>query len=178
MPSEKFVFRRHNNTVTLLIREVSKYDYDNYTCSANNSIGQQSRTIEVSGRPSSPVFKSAHLGPRENSYELKWEVTSLQPIIKYTIRFREARVHDGTDDPGEWKHIQVETDSNDDDPLKKGRYTFKDLTRATNYEIDLTSENENGVSRSDVFAFVTAGSMRLWSCSVIIIVVQMLLRLA
>ncbi|XP_054168440.1 limbic system-associated membrane protein-like [Oppia nitens] len=150
-PSDDFRFRRVNASAVLTIRNVTNQLYDNYTCSANNSIGTNEAVVQVTGRPGRPQFTSAPLAGGLEEYSVEWRVRSQSPITAYDLRFRRL-------DSTQWTAVSVQPDASNADHVHIQRFVLRNLDKDGNYEVSVVAHNQFGSTKSNVFAFVTSSA--------------------
>lgn len=79
----------HSNTKHLLIiRNIKENDFGVYECRAENSMGMNSASIELTGRPMVPVFKKSPMAADHMAHYLIWQTESLSPIFEHKLKFR------------------------------------------------------------------------------------------
>jgi len=76
------------NKHVLTLRNVREVDFGNYSCMADNSLGRQWGSVEVSGRPHVARIVSPKLSLFKDQYNLTWTVDSFLPIEEYRILYR------------------------------------------------------------------------------------------
>ncbi|XP_063848053.1 protein amalgam-like isoform X2 [Scylla paramamosain] len=145
---------------SLTISPIQEEDFGDYTCSAENSLGQGERTLRLSGLPKKPRMTSSPAGGEETSYTLTWEAESPSLITMYRVEYRPRQ--------GEWKVRLQSTQAmtahpgpSTSTPAPPGpiyhlSHALRDLQPARDYEAVVAVENKYGwSSRSDVFNFYT-----------------------
>lgn len=80
----------------LIVKNMRESDFGTYTCRAENNVGTNISTIEVTGRPMKPVFKRSPLVPTYMAHNLIWQTESLSPIYEYKLQFRQVPSGDVT----------------------------------------------------------------------------------
>lgn len=78
----------YGNRHVLTLKKVKETDFGNYSCMADNSLGRDRGSIEVSGRPHRAKILSPNLGFKKETYNLTWTVDSFLPIEEYRILYR------------------------------------------------------------------------------------------
>jgi len=78
----------YGNRHVLTLKSVKETDFGNYSCMADNSLGRERGSIEVSGRPHRAKILSSNLGFKKDQYNLTWTVDSFLPIEEYRILYR------------------------------------------------------------------------------------------
>lgn len=79
----------HSDTKHILnIRNVMETDFGMYDCRAENSIGISGASIELTGRPMTPVFKRSPQTQDPSAHYLIWHCESLSPIFEHILKFR------------------------------------------------------------------------------------------
>lgn len=82
----------HTNTKhILIIKNIRENDFGMYDCRAENVLGTESKSIELTGRPMPPVFKRSPIGTTShNSHKLIWQTESLSPMFEHKLKFRQV----------------------------------------------------------------------------------------
>uniref|UniRef100_A0A0K2SXN7 Ig-like domain-containing protein n=1 Tax=Lepeophtheirus salmonis TaxID=72036 RepID=A0A0K2SXN7_LEPSM len=162
------------NKHVLILRNVRETDFGNYSCMADNSLGRQRGSIEVSGRPHIAKIVTPNLGYFKNQYNLTWTVDSFLPIEEYRILYRINREPDYENEsrkphssmarrhPIEWTNI-IPPIGDAKPSFKyyntftyKGSFVFYSLNPGTEYEVIIQSRNKEGWSNAtDIFRFST-----------------------
>jgi len=181
-PNNNRHMETYGNRHVLILRHVSETDFGNYSCSADNSLGTQRGSIEVSGRPHAAKIVSPRLSSFKDQYNLTWSVNSFLPIEEYRILYRVNTPNYGNDayqyassaktgrssnfynnkEPVEWTNIIPTIDNPRPSHKFRNRFTytgnfvFYGLTASTEYEVIIQSRNREGWSdASDIFRFST-----------------------
>ncbi|VDK64046.1 unnamed protein product [Onchocerca ochengi] len=119
----------------LIIKEL--YKNTQFTCHANNSLGQAERTIEivVTGPGSAPIIRGIDAG--RSSVHVRWDppVIINRPVTSYTVYY----TSNGQQPIKNWKKINV------DEPNRE--VTIKDLRPNTQYFIRLRANDKLGPGR-------------------------------
>jgi len=132
----------------------------NYTCVAQNSLGQGRDTVQLSGLPSAPVISSGELSVSLTSYELVWHTHSILQILAYNILYR--KLPSGSIVYA-WDSLDVEGDDLLDSRDSSGRVVFQhrtvdNLEQDTAYVAKIKARNIVGWSDfSQEFLFYTRG---------------------
>lgn len=87
-PTDNRQMRTFGNKHELTLKNVRETDFGNYSCMADNSLGRERGSIEVSGRPHASKIVSNSLGSFKDQYNLTWTVNSFLPIEEYRILYR------------------------------------------------------------------------------------------
>ena len=110
--NERRYMQQKGNRFTLLIRQVQKEDFGNYSCAANNMLGRSRAFIRVRGKtcilcdvikdvlltlffpgnPNTPVINNEPAGKSMTSYRLSWITESYSTIDEYRLLFRKLPV--------------------------------------------------------------------------------------
>ncbi|KAJ9589538.1 hypothetical protein L9F63_017255, partial [Diploptera punctata] len=73
------------------IDKVKSEDFAKYTCKANNTLGsEESKVIEVTGKPGTPRLISAVVGSDGKSLDVEWHIISYSPMVEYKLLYRQA----------------------------------------------------------------------------------------
>ena len=115
--TDRLLFQTKGSRQTLYIRKVNPTDFGNYSCRAENALGEARTFTELSGlffqkdsssrlfyycpfifsttgRPRPPRFTSDAIGHRPHSYNITWSTDSFEPITEYKLLFRRSDVSD------------------------------------------------------------------------------------
>lgn len=112
--TDRLLFQTKGSRQTLYIRKVNPTDFGNYSCRAENALGEARTFTELSGlffqkdsrpqtsfiiaifnftgRPRPPRFTSDAIGHRPHSYNITWSTDSFEPITEYKLLFRRSDV--------------------------------------------------------------------------------------
>jgi len=94
--SESVSFRTEESRHTLILSSIhTGFDFGNYSCVAENSIGTFKKHIEVHGRPTIPIFRSKPNTHQDRSYELSWSVDSYSPLEEFRLLYRKIKPYHG-----------------------------------------------------------------------------------
>uniref|UniRef100_A0A0K2SVD6 Ig-like domain-containing protein n=1 Tax=Lepeophtheirus salmonis TaxID=72036 RepID=A0A0K2SVD6_LEPSM len=88
----KRYMQQKGNRFTLLIKDVEKSDFGNYSCSASNMLGKSRTYLRVVGNPNTPVFNSHVTSKSPTSYKLSWITESYSRIEEYRLLYRRLPV--------------------------------------------------------------------------------------
>ncbi|XP_023342737.1 limbic system-associated membrane protein [Eurytemora carolleeae] len=167
-PTNNRHMESYGNRRVLVLRNVNEFDFGNYSCQADNSLGRLSKSIEVSGRPHVAKVLSAPLSYSKDQYNLTWSVDSFLKIEEYRILYRVILKNEGPG-PGfngppkhtEWTNIIPTLGSRQLIGVKSsftftGSFAFFGLDPDTHYEVIIQSRNREGWSDpSQIFKFST-----------------------
>ncbi|XP_071513616.1 protein amalgam-like isoform X4 [Panulirus ornatus] len=144
---------------TLTINKVREEDFGDYTCTAENTLGQTKNTLRLTGLPKIPRMTSSPAGGEKTSYTLTWETESYTPIIQYRLRYRKLQHSVASQAPGLWVdglHDPKPSEGNLTGPIHHMSHALEMLEPATDYEATVDVENKFGWSNtSDIFQFYT-----------------------
>lgn len=136
---------------SLIISQVERSDFGEYSCHASSSSGQAQQSIEISGMAGPAEYKSEPAGKQADSYLLEWTVVSYTPVTAFKVEIREV----GTT---AWRENSAK-------PIEDGVYHYagkeflKELTYATRYEARVQARNDEGWSKTkEHFYFATEGA--------------------
>ena len=107
-PTNNHEMTTFGNRHVLTLKNVRDVDFGNYSCMADNSLGRERGSIEVSGkirinslffegqkylpffpgRPHAAKIVSPKLSAYKDQYNLTWSVNSFLPIEEYRILYR------------------------------------------------------------------------------------------
>lgn len=113
--NEYFTESKH----ALHIHNVRDTDFGTYICRAENIIGMKDASVELTGRPTTPIFKRSPAQSTHNAHGLIWQTESLSPIFEHKLKFRQ--VPSGNITPsnrrslGGWVEIIVPADESEGD---------------------------------------------------------------
>lgn len=111
--SEYYTSTKH----ILHIRNVKENDFGVYDCRAENALGINSSTIELTGRPMQPVFKKSPLVSEFMTHNLIWQTESLSPIFEHRLLFRQVPSGNITplnrNHPVDWNELIIPADISD-----------------------------------------------------------------
>ncbi|VDP03249.1 unnamed protein product [Soboliphyme baturini] len=77
------------HAVTLIIYDLLLEDFGNYTCRARNKLGHSEQTIEVTGKPGTPMNLKASVDESTpDEIKILWTISSFKPILTYKIAYK------------------------------------------------------------------------------------------
>lgn len=88
--TERHSMVRHGSRYSLIIRNVQRSDFNNYTCTAENTLGKVRSFVALTGRPNVAVVRSKVAGVYRDRYNLTWTVQSAAPIQETRIAYRKV----------------------------------------------------------------------------------------
>lgn len=89
----------------LIIRNIKETDFGMYDCRAENAIGINGASIELTGRPMVPIFKRSPQTQDHMAHYLIWQTESLSPIFEHKLKFR--KIPSGNVTPHNRKHASA-----------------------------------------------------------------------
>uniref|UniRef100_A0A182IJ13 Ig-like domain-containing protein n=1 Tax=Anopheles atroparvus TaxID=41427 RepID=A0A182IJ13_ANOAO len=98
--TERHVIENRGARHTLIIRKVHAQDFGNYSCIADNQLGKTRKTVTLTGKPKTAVFRSVPNSQWKDKYNISWIVDSHSPIEEYKLYYRQVdgdtlQAHDG-----------------------------------------------------------------------------------
>lgn len=87
----------------LQIQNIRDTDFGTYICRAENIIGMKDASVELTGRPTTPIFKKSPTTSTQNAHNLIWQTESLSPIFEHKLKFRQ--VPSGNVTPNNRRHL-------------------------------------------------------------------------
>ncbi|XP_050086384.1 neural cell adhesion molecule 2-like [Anopheles aquasalis] len=98
--TERHVIENRGARHTLIIRKVHPQDFGNYSCIADNQLGKTRKTVTLTGKPKTAVFRSVPNSQWKDKYNISWIVDSHSPIEEYKLYYRQVdgdtlQAHDG-----------------------------------------------------------------------------------
>ncbi|XP_049530696.1 neural cell adhesion molecule 2-like [Anopheles darlingi] len=98
--TERHVIENRGARHTLIIRKVHPQDFGNYSCIADNQLGKTRKTVTLTGKPKTAVFRSVPNSQWKDKYNISWIVDSHSPIEEYKLYYRQVdgdtlQTHDG-----------------------------------------------------------------------------------
>lgn len=162
--SDTVRFKNEENRHTLILSSIhTGFDFGNYSCVAENSIGTFKKHIEVHGRPTIPIFRSKPNTHHDRSYELSWTVDSYSPIEEYRLLYRKIKPYHGPMDSsfplgeGDWTNVIIPGDMNNPGFTHMRSYLISGLLPESEYECLVQARNRFGWSdASRLFTFFTS----------------------
>jgi len=152
--------QRHN----LVIANVQKEDFGNYSCSAENELGKARGFILLSGEPNRPLILSSSQGLFSDKYNLSWSVESFAPIAGYKIIYSKYTTNSGSEVRSRWHDVFPDISIH---PLHQDKYPnsyensylFFALEPNTKYQVMIQARNEHGWGEySEEFIFTTTSA--------------------
>jgi len=151
--SADFLINQRGNRHTLTIPGVDSSKFGKYTCRAENGLGEDQKTTEVSGKAESAQIKSDPKGGEYDRFTLDWTARSVSPITTFKIEYKNI-------DEEIWKEAVVEAfDLPQEENTYTGTHMIDSLTPAAVYLAQVSSRNVYGYSApSQAFKFATRGA--------------------
>jgi len=155
--SPEIILNQKDNRHSLLIVSVSEESVGEYSCVANNSLGEATASVEISGDAHPADILSNHISDDPHKFVLEWSAHSKSKIELFEVKTRKQ----GDE---EWKIYEVkvesnETSTNDTELLDNdyyGELILTDLEAETTYEVTIASKNQFRLnSHGDLFIFLT-----------------------
>lgn len=56
--TERHIMENRGSRHTLIIRKVHQQDFGNYSCVAENPLGKARKTVQLTGKPNTAIFRS------------------------------------------------------------------------------------------------------------------------
>lgn len=129
---------KDGNTHYYHIMKTQDSDFGKYKCIATNSKGTtNSKEIELTGKPMTPVFVTANAGDDGRSLDVKWRIISYSPILEYSVQYKNKT------DNGKWQTLPTPVEETEDGNVYKLQYQFKDLP-VGDYWVSLKAKNFYG----------------------------------
>merc|ERR1712106_391019 len=153
------VLSRTANRHSLLIMAVSQQSVGQYSCTANNSLGEATATADISGDAHPVIVLSNHLSDHQHTHTLERSAQSESEIELFEVAVRK----EGEEN---WKihKVNVKVESNETnvnttvDSVNEyhGELLLTYLIPGTSYEVTVASKNEFGLNtHGDFFTFRT-----------------------
>ncbi|GFV05061.1 immunoglobulin superfamily DCC subclass member 3 [Trichonephila clavipes] len=130
------------------LQRLRKEDLGSYTCLAKNSVGQSTKTVEISGLAEPVQLRGDQSS--DTSFLLMWTAKSYSPIIEYQLKIRRYKSDD------EWTDVMipVSEESLQQSLFFSHSYNVTGLEPGTRYEAVLQAHNDFGWNRpSDTLLF-------------------------
>ncbi|XP_046400576.1 protein amalgam-like isoform X2 [Ischnura elegans] len=157
LPQTSRIIRKVNgDRYSLVFHRVLSDDLTSYTCTATNNLGQDQRTLMLTGVAREAVIKAERMSDEndDDSVKLIWEAESYTPIINYKLEFRRTS---GPGGASNWTEVVIPADGQSALVHSKS-FMLRGLSPGTRYEAAVHSRNAYGWSLpSQVLAFSTNG---------------------
>lgn len=126
----------HTDTKHILfIRNIKENDFGVYECRAENSMGMNSVSIELTGRPMVPVFKKkSPMAADHMAHYLIWQTESLSPIFEHKLKFR--KIPSGNITPSMRKYASAWHEIIVPAEVSEGKMVFVDPFFGFNFNFD------------------------------------------
>ncbi|XP_037923179.1 limbic system-associated membrane protein isoform X2 [Hermetia illucens] len=86
--TERHIMENRGSRHTLIIRKVHPQDFGNYSCVAENQLGKSRKTLQLSGKPNSIVFRSPPISQFKDRYNISCTVDSHTPVEEFKLFYR------------------------------------------------------------------------------------------
>ncbi|KAK9883141.1 hypothetical protein WA026_001339 [Henosepilachna vigintioctopunctata] len=178
--TEQHTAHSRGNKYTLVIRNVSRSDFGNYSCAASNNHGKGRSQIILTGVAGLAVFDSSPIAADKDIYNVTWSVTSHAPILEYRVLYRiKPRHHKSSVDhkdtfrtfanstvkldfSNQWNSVVIPSSVSVETPpypgvtRQKMSYFMRQLQPGTTYEVRVQAKNVHGWNKiSPIFHFTT-----------------------
>lgn len=172
--TEHYSAQVRGNRYTLTIRNVTKADFGNYSCNANNAHGRARSDILVTGVPGLAVFESSSFAHERHSYNVTWSVTSHAAVLEYRLFYRrhrpnryesprkDANATFALPKSSDWNSVVIPAPLGAGAPPFPGvskhamSYVIDGLREGATYECRVQAKNSHGWNRlSPIFHFTT-----------------------
>ncbi|CAL4072121.1 unnamed protein product, partial [Meganyctiphanes norvegica] len=77
----------------LTIEDVQEADFGFYTCLAENNLGKDTATIQVTGFPHPPQIMSSSESDKYHSYTFKWKTESYYPVTEIMLKYQHKQLN-------------------------------------------------------------------------------------
>ncbi|EZA50343.1 Lachesin [Ooceraea biroi] len=84
------VMKNNKTKHVLKVLHTLPRDFGEYKCRAQNTIGQDTKSIILTGAPSQPKLTGAEMTNDDMAIILKWRLESYSPINEYRLQYRRA----------------------------------------------------------------------------------------
>ncbi|XP_018912896.1 protein amalgam isoform X2 [Bemisia tabaci] len=154
-PTERRYVETRGNKHILTIKELQPSDFGNYSCVADNSLGKNKKFMELSGRPSPAVFRSAPLGRSKDSFNLTWLVESYPPLEEVRLLYRKVLMNESYQHPSKWTDVSPPFENREPNTHLMS-YNIQHLDPSSVYEALVQAKNRYGWNEvSEMFQFYT-----------------------
>ncbi|XP_044759948.1 lachesin-like [Coccinella septempunctata] len=178
--TEQHATHSRGNRYTLVIRNVTRSDFGNYSCVASNVHGKGRSQIILTGVAGLAVFDSNSLGSEKENYNVTWSVNSHALITEYRVFYRMKPRHHRPgvehretfrtfanstvkmDFSNQWNSVILPANPGADNPpypgvtRQKMWYLMRQLQPGTTYEVRVQARNVHGWNKmSPIFHFTT-----------------------
>lgn len=92
VPSAHMQLSKHANKHILVIPDTTFDDFADYSCSAQNSVGEHVFTYKLRGEPSIVRYLGGKRQDGHKNVTLVWEVESESPILEHQIMYKKKGV--------------------------------------------------------------------------------------
>ncbi|KAG1665890.1 Neural cell adhesion molecule 1 [Nymphon striatum] len=139
--AEVMIGNGSTHKLKLKIRKMTKNDFGDYTCFAENELGEDSKTTRISGLPDKVQIKSETEGQELDSYTLTWTVKSHSQIFQYNLKYRKS-----SSSSSHFEALTIPPTSASSAVLHSQSYTMTGLENDTKYDVIVTARNVFGWS--------------------------------
>jgi len=86
--SPEIIFSKSDNKHSLLIVSVSEESVGEYSCTARNSLGEATATVDISGDATPADILSNHISDHPHKFTLQWSALSESNIELFEVKIR------------------------------------------------------------------------------------------
>ncbi|EAA07670.5 AGAP002628-PA [Anopheles gambiae str. PEST] len=159
--TERHVIENRGARHTLIIRKVHPQDFGNYSCIADNQLGKTRKTVTLTGKPKTAVFRSVPNSQWKDKYNISWIVDSHSPIEEFKLYYRQMTFSIGQLQPlqTDWRDIVLPAFPYSHHYTQGMSYLIRGLEPDQQYEARVQSRNRYGWSDfSESFLFTTSNT--------------------
>uniref|UniRef100_A0A1B6DCG8 Ig-like domain-containing protein n=1 Tax=Clastoptera arizonana TaxID=38151 RepID=A0A1B6DCG8_9HEMI len=155
---KRYKMASEGNMHKLTISNVQVNDFGNFSCVAENSLGNVRRYWLLSGCPGRAVFRSSPYSSFMNSYNLTWVSESTTPIEEIRLLYRKLLINETYQNPGIWREIVLNNTQADDRKTGVMAFNIEILEPSSVFQAMVQTRNRYGWSDiSDLYQFYTRG---------------------
>jgi len=157
------------NKHSLHLFSMKEQTFGTYSCRAENKLGMDEKSTQVSGRAAPPNFRSESLSSDEDKFVLEWVAESISNISTFKVEYRPKMsdswestnsVTDARGDSEGWTEVTVRPVHAEKTSFV-GKHVLQGLIPQTRYIARVSSKNDYGYNKPKTFEFGTKGAAPL-----------------
>jgi len=143
---------------SLVIHHVREEEFTQYRCQATNTLGTDSATVTISGKPIAPNIEERIEDMGDSSYKIMWNTNSYATIEQYRLLYRKAPSQDTPNHSYAWTSVVIPGAQHTIQESYKNKASFilQQLEEEADYQIQVQAKNAFGWGKvSEQFSFGT-----------------------
>jgi len=143
---------------SLVLHHVREEEFTTYRCQATNSLGSDSATVTISGKPIAPIIERRIEEMGSGSYKVSWVTDSYASIEQYRLLYRKSPNESNPTHSYAWTSVVIPGPQHTVQDAYENKATFilNDLEEEVEYQVQVQAKNAFGWGKvSEQFNFET-----------------------